>query len=55
MTRFEELINKSNRCTQVALGLPQGVMRDIWAQKGRKLEEMAYKLTIEEAEKEVSK
>lgn len=55
MTRFEELINKSNNCIKTALGLPEGFMRDVWAQKGRELKEMAYSLTIEEGSEEVAK
>lgn len=55
MTRLEELIKKAGNCTEAALRLPAGRMRDIWAQKGRELEEMAYGLTIEEAGKEARK
>lgn len=55
MTRFEELINKANKCTKTALGLPEGFMRDVWAQKGRELKEMAYNLSIEEGSEEVEK
>lgn len=55
MTRFEELITKANKCTTAALGLPEGFMRDVWAQKGRQLEEMAYNLSIKEASAEVAK
>lgn len=55
MTRFEELITKSNKCTRKALSMPAGRMRDIWGQKGRELKEMAYNLSIEEASAEVAK
>lgn len=53
MTRFAELMRKANNCTKTALGLPEGFMRDVWGQKARQLEDMAHKLTIEEASKEV--
>lgn len=53
MTRFEELINKANNCIKTALGLPNGFMRDVWAQKGRELKEMAYNLSIEDGTAEV--
>ena len=55
MTRFEQLITKSNKCTRKALSMPAGRMRDIWGQKGRELKEMAYNLSTEEASAEVAK
>lgn len=48
MTRYEELIMKSDRCMQSALNTT-GYMRAIWRNHAEALKQMANSLTVEQA------
>ncbi len=52
MTRFEQLMNKSNKCLEGAYKT-KGRMSEIWAKHSRELENMAKRLTLEEANQNV--
>ncbi len=48
MTRYEKLIEKSEKCRNAAKNT-DGLMRDIWNEKARQLKIMAMELTLNEA------
>ena len=52
MTRYEQLMNKSVACLELAR-TTKGYMADVWRKHSNNLREMARQLTIEEAEKVV--
>lgn len=52
MTKYENLISKSNKCLEVAKK-STGNMQFIWLSHSEKLKKIALSLTLEEAKKKI--